>query len=250
MVSKTHKLWFSLLHKRPYTGTEPNYPDLSAVHGIKELEANSGVILTELQNYLAKFVMEDQFNITMVEKPKSWKVRSLRVWGVEMYDIQQHFPETIKNLSKIEGVINIGFNLLEPGAKIKPHSGDTNAIIRCHLGLIIPEENETCAIKVNGETRHWQQHKVIGFTDAYEHEAWNLTTSRRVILLFDILRPGCINRKDQIGGVVIASLYLQRLGNVFPKLYTVNPVWLYPLTYPLSFFMGLMIPLRNALKRR
>ncbi len=250
MASKTHKLWFSLLHKRPYTGTEQNYPDLSVIKGIKELEGNSEVILAELQNYLKEFVLEDQFNVTMVEKPKSWKVRSLRVWGVEMYDIQRHFPKTMAALSKIDGVINIGFNLLEPGAKIKPHAGDTNAIIRCHLGLIIPEENEKCAIRVNGETRHWQQNKVIGFTDAYEHEAWNTTASRRVILLFDVLSPGYIARKNSIGGVVIASLYLQRLGNMFPKLYTLNPVWLYPLTYPMSFLMALMIPVRNALKRR
>ena len=55
----------------------------------------------------------------MVEIPKSWKVRSLRVWGVDMYDIQKHFPETIKLLNEISCVVNIGFNLLEPDAKIK-----------------------------------------------------------------------------------------------------------------------------------
>jgi hypothetical protein len=29
----------------------------------------------------------------MVEKPKSWRVRSLRVWGTEMFDVQKHFPD-------------------------------------------------------------------------------------------------------------------------------------------------------------
>ena len=248
MAALTHKLWFSLLHQRPYKGTEVNYPAVSEVPGIHALEKNHEVILTELNHYLQQFVFESQFNTTMVETPKSWKVRSLRVWGVEMYEIQKHFPETVKLLSGIEGVINIGFNLLEPGAKIKPHFGDTNAIIRCHLGLIIPAENENCAIKVNNEVKNWQQGKTIGFTDAYEHEAWNKTQKQRIILLFDILKPEYILQKNKICGVVLASLYLQRLGNIFPFMYTVNPVWLWPLTYPVSFVMRLLIPIRNRMK--
>ena len=102
------------MHKRPYKGIEPNYPIVSSIKGIHELEANYEIVLTELQNYLKQYVFEPQFNITMVEKPKSWKVRSLRVWSVEMYEIQKHFPVTIKLLSNIDGVINVGFNLLEP----------------------------------------------------------------------------------------------------------------------------------------
>lgn len=249
MTAFTHKLWFSLLHKRPYKGIEPNYPNVSSIKGIQELEANYEIVLTELQNYLQQYVFEPQFNTTMVEKPKSWKVRSLRVWGVEMYEIQKHFPETIKLLSNIDGVINVGFNLLEPQAIIKPHCGDTNAIIRCHLGLIIPKENDTCAIKVNGEIKYWQQGKVIGFTDAYDHEAWNKTDQQRIIMLFDILKSEYGTQKNKICGVVLASLYMQNLGNVFPKLYHVNPVWLYPISYPLAFIIRFLIPIRNYLKK-
>lgn len=249
MTSIIHKLWFSLLHKRPYKVTEPNYPSVSDLKGMADLEKNHAIILGELENYLKQFVFESQFNTTMVEKPKSWKVRSLRVWGVEMYEIQKHFPETLRLLSGIDGVINVGFNLLEPQSAIKPHCGDTNAIVRCHLGLIIPEENETCALKVNGEIKNWQQGKVIGFTDAYEHEAWNKTDKQRIIMLFDILKPEYASQKNRISGVVLASFYIQRLGNVFPKLYTIHPAWLYPLSYPLSFIIRYMIPIRNRLRK-
>lgn len=237
------------MHKRPYLGNELNYPDVSIISGISELEKNYKSVLLELENYLKNNVLETQFNSTMVSKPKSWKVRSLRVWGVEMYDIQKKFPETLNLLSKIDGVVNIGFNLLEPGAKILSHSGDTNAIIRCHLGLIIPEENDSCAIKVNNEIKNWTLGKVIGFTDAYEHEAWNNTDKQRVILLFDILSPEHTSSKNKICGVVLASFYLQRLGNIFPKLYKVNPIWVYPISYSLAFMIRLLIPLRNYLKK-
>jgi len=249
LASSSHKLWFSLLHKRPYKVIEPNYPGVSNLKGIIELEKNHTIVFAELENYLKQFVFEPQFNTTMVEKPKSWKVRSLRVWGVEMYEIQKHFPQTLALLNNIDGVINVGFNLLEPHAVIKPHCGDTNAIIRCHLGLIIPGENENCAINVNGEVKNWQQGKVIGFTDAYEHEAWNKTDKQRIIMLFDILKPEYVAQKNRISGVVLASFYIQRLGNIFPKLYNVHPAWLYPVSYPLSFIIRMMIPIRNRLRR-
>ncbi len=249
MSFKPHKLWFSLLHQRPYKGVESAFPDVSEIKGIKELEEKSAVVFNELEDYLKKNVLESQFNVTMVESPKTWKVRSLRVWGVEMYDVQKYFPETLKLLSEIDGVINIGFNLLEFNAVIKPHCGDTNAVIRCHLGLQIPEENENCAIKVNNEIKNWQQGKVIGFMDAYNHEAWNRTNEKRIILLFDVLKPEYISQKNKIGGVVISSLYIQQIANYLPQLYKVNPILLYPITYPLSFLMRLLIPLRNYLKK-
>lgn len=244
-----YKLWFSLLHKRPYKGVEPSFHDVSKIKGIKELELNNTIVYAELESYLQKYVLESQFNVTMVESPKTWKVRSLRVWGVEMYDVQKYFPKTLKLLSEIDGVINIGFNLLEPYAVIKPHCGDTNGIIRCHLGLLIPVENDSCAIKVNKEIKHWKQGSVIGFTDAYDHEAWNKTDKKRIILLFDILKPEYLSRKNKICGVVISSLYIQQIANFIPKLYTINPILLYPITYPLSFIMRIMIPIRNRLKR-
>lgn len=249
MTDRKYKLWFSLLHDRNYKGTEAHFPSISHLKGISELEHNHQIILTELKNYLEKFVLESQFNTMMVEKPKSWKVRSLRVWGVEMYEIQKHFPETMRLLSNIDGVVNVGFNLLEPQSAIKPHCGDTNAIIRCHLGLVIPAEDESCAIKVNGEVKNWQQGKVFGFIDAYNHEAWNRTKEQRIIMLFDILLPEFKFQKNKICGVVLASFYMQQLGNLFPKLYNVNPIWLYPITYPLSFLIRILIPIRNYLKR-
>ncbi len=248
MVNNSNKLWFSLLHDRKYKGVEPHFPSVSKLNGIEELEKNYSVVLNELQDYLKQYVLESQFNTMMVEKPKSWKVRSLRVWGVEMYEIQKHFPQTLKLLSNIEGVVNVGFNLLEPQSAIKSHCGDTNAIIRCHLGLVIPAENETCAIKVNHEIKNWQQGRVIGFIDAYDHEAWNRTDKQRIIMLFDILQPEFKSQKHKICGVVLASFYMQQLGNVFPRLYSLNPKWLYPITYPLSFLIRILIPIRNKLK--
>ena len=117
------------------------------------------------------------------------------------------------------------------------------------MGLFIPYENNSCAIKVNNEVKHWQQGKILGFTDAYDHEAWNKTDKKRIILLFDILKPEYLSKKNKICGVVISSLYIQQIANLIPKLYIVNPILLYPVTYPLSLIMRIMIPIRNRIKR-
>lgn len=102
---------------------------------------------------MASYEMEAYFNITTVEKPQTWKVRSLRVWGVEMYTYPKYFPKTMSLLSNIPRVVNIGFNLLEPHAVIKPHQGDTNAIIRCHLALKVPDEKEKCYLCVKNQKK-------------------------------------------------------------------------------------------------
>jgi aspartate beta-hydroxylase len=62
----------------------------------------------------------------------------------------------------------------------------TNTRLVGHLPLIIPED---CALVVGGEQHVWQEGRVVVFDDTYEHEAWNRSTSLRVVLIFDIWNP-------------------------------------------------------------
>jgi len=244
-------LWFSLYDNNEYEGTEPSfYKSLEHIKGISILKKNYLVIYQELCAFLEKQEMEAQFNITMVEKPKSWKVRSLRVWGVEMYQYQKYFPQTMQLLNQIENVVNIGFNLLEPNATIKPHQGDTNAIIRCHLALEVPKEKEKCFLCVKQECKHWETGEILAFTDAYTHYATNQTHQRRIILLFDILKPEYVKKKNLICATVLTSFYLQQIGNYFPQLYKLPRRYFKLLLYPMVKCIQWAIPIRNYLKRK
>ena len=92
-------------------------------------------------------------------------------------------PTTVSIIEEhIEGHATAGFSILKPGTIIDPHVGFAGDFLRCHLGLIIPEN---CAIKVNGEERTWQEGKVMVFDDTYEHSAWNKSREDRIILLLD-----------------------------------------------------------------
>jgi aspartyl/asparaginyl beta-hydroxylase (cupin superfamily) len=81
---------------------------------------------------------------------------------------------------------SVYFSVLEPGSRIAPHTGITNARLIAHFPLIVPEG---CGFRVGGETRRWQPGKALVFDDMTEHEAWNDSERIRVVLIVDLWRP-------------------------------------------------------------
>jgi hypothetical protein len=78
------------------------------------------------------------------------------------------------------------FSVLEPGSRIEPHIGITNARIIAHFPLIVPDN---CGFRVDGEMRQWEPGKAIIFDDMTSHEAWNDSDRIRVVLIADLWRP-------------------------------------------------------------
>jgi aspartyl/asparaginyl beta-hydroxylase (cupin superfamily) len=78
------------------------------------------------------------------------------------------------------------FSVLQPKTRIPPHTGVANTRLVVHLPLIVPEG---CAFRVGGETRPWREGEAWVFDDTIEHEAWNDSGERRVILICDVWSP-------------------------------------------------------------
>ena len=78
------------------------------------------------------------------------------------------------------------YSVLEADTHIAPHYGLLNTRLICHIPLILPAD---CALRVGGETRPWKDGEALIFDDSFEHEAWNHSKERRVILLFEVWRP-------------------------------------------------------------
>jgi ornithine lipid ester-linked acyl 2-hydroxylase len=116
-----------------------------------------------------------------------WNVFGLYAFAKKMEQNCALCPETTRIVERIPGLVTAGFSWMEPGTHIKPHVGYTNAVLRCHLGLIVPEE---CSLRVGSESRSWHEGKTFVFDDTTEHEAWNRSSSVRVVLLLDFKRPG------------------------------------------------------------
>jgi beta-hydroxylase len=72
---------------------------------------------------------------------------------------------------------------------IKRHRGSYKGVLRCHLGLIVPEPRANVRMTVGDALVHWDEGKCVIFDDTHKHEVWNDTDSIRVVLLFDIRRP-------------------------------------------------------------
>jgi aspartyl/asparaginyl beta-hydroxylase (cupin superfamily) len=90
-------------------------------------------------------------------------------------------------LARIKGrTPSILFSLLQPGARIAPHTGFLNTRLICHLPIIVPPQ---CRFRVGNDERHWEKGKAWVFDDTIEHEAGNPSDQARVVLIFDIWRP-------------------------------------------------------------
>ncbi len=80
----------------------------------------------------------------------------------------------------------IGISVLLGGTRIRPHCGLSNAKLRCHLGLSVPPR---CGLRVDGETRRWQEGRCVVFDDSFEHSVYNDSGEPRYVLILDVFHP-------------------------------------------------------------
>ena len=161
---------------------------------VKTLEDNWRVIRAELDSVLKvrehvpafHEISPDQERIS---KGDNWKTFVLYGFGRRAERNSRRCPQTARVLETLPGLQNAWFSILAPGYHIPPHRGVTKGVIRCHLGLIVPEERERCVIRVDNQIRQWEEGKCLLFDDTYEHEVWNNTDQERAVLFLDIERP-------------------------------------------------------------
>ncbi|MDF2451646.1 MAG: hypothetical protein K0S26_1150 [Bacteroidota bacterium] len=242
-------LWFSIYDfSFDYKGTEPPFIDSSEFEWAEALALNFDKIKDELQRYLMNNQLEGYFNKTMVTKNNSWRTIALKTWTVELFKNQKHFPFTTALINNYPQIISASFNLLEPGSKIVPHCGDTNAIYRCHLGLDIPKGLPDCGFRVKDESRPWENGKWLVFLDAYNHEAWNNTGENRYIFLVDVLRDEFKLKKKLVSSTVLTSLFLQKRLSRYKVSLETSPFLVKLMTKTLRPFAQMALYIGNTLK--
>ncbi len=118
---------------------------------------------------------------------EGWNVFGLRfMWNDndEAHALCPALSAIIRRNPKL--IATAGFSILNPGTVIYPHEGYQESVLRCHLGIQVPEGD--CHLRVNGELLTWKNGEAFVFDDTYTHEAWNLTGKRRIVLLVDLQR--------------------------------------------------------------
>jgi ornithine lipid ester-linked acyl 2-hydroxylase len=163
-------------------GEQPFY-ETSDFPLLAELEANWSVIYQELSNLRGEHFIDWSERYLYKE---GWTTFGLYAYGIAIGKNCALCPETTKLIEKIPNLMTAGFSSLAPGTHISPHTGYPEGVLRCHLGLVIPEENPAVlALRVGDEIRTWQPGKCLVFDDTLEHEAWNRTDRTRIVMLLD-----------------------------------------------------------------
>lgn len=145
---------------------------------------------------------------------KGWNTYSL--YRINKWD-EEHCklcPETVKAINNApHGLRECMFTKLQPHSHISPHSGGSNAVLTCHLGLIIPNG---CEIRVDTETRGWTEGKCLIFDDSYMHEVWHRGEETRMVLLWDIWHPDLTEIEKKVLEHIFPTLdkYLENIAKV------------------------------------
>ncbi len=158
------------------------------------LEANWRVIRKELDEILKyrdqlpnfQDISVDQARITQDDK---WKTFFLYAFGLRSENNCARCPETSKLLEQVPGMTTAFFSILAPHKHIPEHRGPYKGVLRCHLGLLVPEPKTACRIRVGSDVAHWEEGKCLIFDDTFFHEVWNDTEGVRVVLFMDVIRP-------------------------------------------------------------
>lgn len=194
IVSKSGKLFIrffeaviqlSITRKSVYASGEFSW--------IKYIEENYEKILAEYLSLKGINKLSDIHTISheqhsVVEKEK-WMFFPFYAYGIPFEENLKLCPETAKALESVPNFTTVFFSILKPGTYIKPHRGAFMGYLRYHLGVVIPEDYKLCGIKVEDVTYHWQAGKSLVFDDTFVHDAWNNSTTERVVLYIDIIRP-------------------------------------------------------------
>jgi beta-hydroxylase len=131
-------------------------------------------------------VSTDQMKIA---RDRQWRTFILFGFGNKLHKNCAHAPRTAALLEQVPKLQTAWFSILEPGYHITAHRGVTKGILRCHLGLVVPDRREDCWMRVDDQVCVWQPGKALVFDDTYDHEVLNATPQQRVVLLFDFERP-------------------------------------------------------------
>lgn len=184
-----------LLKENGFTDKNPKwFYDVERFSFLSPLTKNVQVIKNELLKLISANEQDDEWLRTFPtyvesKKYKAWKVFSFMFFSMKFPTHAKLCPKTAELIYSIPQILSCDFSYLEPHTKIKPHKGYSKMVLRCHLPLIVPKDETTCAIRVGNEIRHWREGELLIFDDSFEHEAWNDSNENRVVLMFDIPNP-------------------------------------------------------------
>jgi hypothetical protein len=123
---------------------------------------------------------------------KLWQVHLLQHMGVSLQGWSTSCPRTQELIHRLPGVCltypwgDALFSVHHGQSHLRAHCSVDNLRVRCHLALRVPPG---CSIRVDEETRSWQDGQALLFEDSFEHEVWNRSDQQRTVFIIDFWHP-------------------------------------------------------------
>jgi len=175
------------------------YPDPAEFDWVPTLEAAYEDLREEGLRIHDMFHDTPYGNAMQGASGRKWKHGSLIYFGTRCPENQyppgmcptvaQDLVASIPQFSGYDGMpfADAYYSSVDPGLHLPAHTSADNLRVRAHVSLKIPEGN--LGIRVGGETRRWEEGKVLLLDDSFIHEAWNKSSERRLVLLLDFWNP-------------------------------------------------------------
>lgn len=202
-----------------YKGSLPVFYDAATLPGTRILEDNWEVIKREVEEFYAAHAAELRPNFTpYAYEERGWKTINLYSYFLRYSRHCALLPRTDEIVRRIPGMSMAQVAVIEPNTRLKAHFGDTNVVIRSHLGLRVPGTLPELGMRVRRQRVTWEEGKVFAFNIAHRHYAWNLTDRPRIALIVDVFRDEYRDRRYAIAGNALASIVTKALATRFPVL--------------------------------
>jgi beta-hydroxylase len=192
-------------------------------NNLKKIDKYKDQILKEVE--IVYYYNQSDWNVWpekyLYNNQDGWKIFPFFAFGIWVKENCEKCPTIFNFIKKIKGLKLATLSKLKAGTKLEKHKGwasHSNYVIRCHYGLIVPEESyvyvEDNLDKTKYEIKYHKKFEWLIFDDSKTHYAENKSKSDRIILILDVDRPNDI----EIGNSDIGdSKELLEIVNYFKK---------------------------------
>lgn len=238
-----HKVWYASSGKWFKEEEEPMFFNPHDFTWAVDIENHWQELKPEIQNLIKETDKEFTSNSYVgLTKGDSWSSYTFLFWQIRARKerLGDKCPTFAKYLQQVPGLVSFSLSRLAPHTTVEPHRGDTNAVMRCHLGIEIPAGLPECGLQAGTEQQAWGEGKWLFFNDAFKHSAWNNTDKRRIVIIMDVVRPEFLSKQKSICANIRARHFVLQITNKVKILKMMGPVFKVPvfgLVYGITYML-------------